>query len=215
MPISKRLLDVIVSLSALVLFLPFGLIIAVILKFTGEKEIFYFQLRVGKNGKLFQLIKFATMVKNSENLRSAIITIKNDPRVLPFGRFLRKTKLNEVPQFLNVLKGDMSIVGPRPMMPQEVGFYPPEIQEQILKIRPGLTGVGSVIFRDEESIMDASSKPTMDCYKEDILPYKGQVELWYIKNQSISLDLMLIFLTAVVVIVPRSMLYKRLLKDFR
>lgn len=208
----SRLLDITASSIALLLFLPFGLIIAVVLRFTGEGEIFYVQTRIGRNGKPFGMIKFATMLKDSPNMGPGTITCKNDSRILPFGKFLRKTKLNEVPQLINVLKGDMSLVGPRPLTPQTFGYYPPDVQQQIIKVRPGLTGIGSVVFRDEESIIAGSSKSVIDCYKQDIAPYKGHLELWYIENRSFRLDLKLIFLTAVVMIAPGNTLYKKLLK---
>ena len=108
-----RIFDIFFSLVALLLFLPFGIIIALILRFSGEGEIFYRQERLGKNKKLFGVLKFATMQKNSSSIGTGDVTIQNDPRVLPFGSFLRKTKLNEVPQLWNILIGQMSIVGPR------------------------------------------------------------------------------------------------------
>ncbi len=209
----KRLLDIIISSTALIVFFPFGLIIMIILRLTGEGEVFYVQPRIGKDGKHFGLIKFATMLKDSPNLGTGAITVKNDSRVLRFGKYLRKAKLNEVPQFMNVLKGDMSMVGPRPLALQTFEYYPPDIQKQIVKAKPGLTGIGSIVFRDEESILASGAKSSIDCYKEDIAPYKGQLELWYIENQNIWLDLKLMFLTAVVVIAPRNMLYKKLLWD--
>lgn len=208
----NRLLDIAVSSTVLLLFLPFGLIIAAILRLTGEGEIFYVQARIGKDGKPFGMIKFATMLKDSPNIGPGTISCKNDPRALPFGRILRKTKLNEVPQLLNVLKGDMTLVGPRPLTPQTFGYYPPDVQQQIVKVRPGLTGIGSVAFRDEESIIAASSKTIIDCYRQDIAPYKGRLELWYIENRSLRLDLKLIFLTAIVMIAPRNSLCKKFLK---
>ena len=207
----KRLMDILVSSILLILFTPFGLIIAAILKITGEGEIFYVQDRIGKDGRLFGLIKFATMLKDSPNLASGTITVKNDPRVLPFGAFLRKLKLNEVPQFLNVLKGDMSLVGPRPLTLQTFAYYPTQVQEQISHVQPGLTGIGSIVFRDEESLMAKLNKPPIECYKKHIAPYKGQLELWYRENQGFWLDLKVIFLTAVVVIAPRSTIHRRVL----
>ncbi len=209
----KRLLDIVISLSAILLFLPFGLMIAVILRLTGEGEVFYVQPRVGKDGRFFGLIKFVTMLKDSPNIGTKTVTVRNDPRVLPFGRLLRKAKLNEVPQLLNVLKGDMSIVGPRPLTPETFAYFPPDIQEQVVKVKPGLTGIGSIVFRDEESIVAMSKKSTIDCYREDVAPYKGELELWYIENKSLWLDLKLIFLTALVVINPRNILYKKVVPD--
>ena len=154
----KRLLDLSLSLAAALVFLPVGLVIAAVLCLTGEGEVFYRQERVGRDGKSFGLLKFATMLKRSPSIGTGTITLKNDPRVLPFGRFLRKTKLNEVPQVLNVLKGDMSLVGPRPLTPQTFAFYSPEVQREIVRVRPGLTGVGSIVFRDEESILGRSPR---------------------------------------------------------
>lgn len=207
----RRAIDITISVTALLLFFPFGLIISIILRFTGEGEIFYVQTRVGKNAEPFGLIKFATMLKDSPNMGTGTITVENDPRVFPFGKILRKLKLNEVPQFLNILKGDMVLVGPRPMAFQDFAYYPPDIQEKLVQVQPGLTGIGSIIFRDEESIMAKSSKPSLDCYKEDIVFYKGALELWYIEKRSIWLDLKLIFLTAIVVIAPQNMFYKKIL----
>ena len=209
----KRLLDIVISLIAILLFLPFGLMIAVILRLTGEGEVFYVQPRVGKDGRFFGLIKFVTMLKDSPNIGTKTVTVRNDPRVLPFGRLLRKAKLNEVPQLLNVLKGDMSIVGPRPLTPETFAYFPPDIQEQVIKVKPGLTGIGSIVFRDEESIVAMSKKSIIDCYREDVAPYKGELELWYIENKSLWLDLKLIFLTALVVINPHNMLYRKVVPD--
>jgi lipopolysaccharide/colanic/teichoic acid biosynthesis glycosyltransferase len=208
----KRLFDIICSSIALLLFLPLGLVIALILKFTGEGEIFFTHNRVGKDSKIFGLIKFASMLKDSPNLLTGDITVGSDPRVLPFGKFLRKTKLNEVAQILNILKGDISIVGPRPLTPKNFAFYPEEIQKEIIKMTPGLTGVGSIVFRDEESIISNSKKTYIDCYREDIAPYKGRLEIWYMNNRSFWLDLKLIFLTAWVIFFPQSKIYEKVLK---
>ena len=150
-----------------------------ILRFTGEGEVFYRQLRVGKGGKLFGLLKFATMLKDSPNIGSGLHTLKGDPRVLPFGRFLRKTKLNELPQLINILKGDMSVIGPRPQAPAHFDAFPEHIRPELVKVRPGLSGIGSIVFRDEETLL---SRPGIDhehFYKEVIAPYKGELELWF------------------------------------
>ena len=209
----KRLLDLSLSLAAALVFLPVGLVIAAVLRLTGEGEVFYRQERVGRNGESFGLLKFATMLKKSPSIGTGTITLQNDPRVLPFGRFLRKTKLNEVPQILNVLKGDMSLVGPRPLTPQTFAFYPPEVQREIVRVRPGLTGVGSIVFRDEESILGRSSRSAVDCYREEIAPRKGRLELWYIRNRTFGLDLRIILLTMVVVALPGSRWHERLVAE--
>jgi len=209
----KRALDIILSLIATILFLPFGIPIAMVLRFTGEGEIFYLQERIGKGRKPFQVYKFATMLKDSPNIGSGDITITGDPRVLPAGRFLRKTKLNEVPQVLNILFGSMSVVGPRPLTPRNFSYYSDEDQEIIGRMRPGLTGIGSIVFRDEESILGASDKPFDQCYKEDIAPYKARLERWYYHHQGLLTDLMIIAVTAWVVLRPQSNVYRKIWHD--
>ena len=209
----KRSMDIILSGLALLVLLPLLPPIALILRLTGEGEIFYVQPRVGKDGKHFGLIKFATMLKDSPNLPGGDVTLAKDPRVLPFGHFLRKTKINELPQLWNILKGDMSIVGPRPLIPSSFSQYPEAIQQELLYLKPGLTGIGSIVFRDEECITANSIKPVFQCYCEDILPYKGKLELWYRKHQSLILDVTLIIITAWVILMPGTRIYEKLLKD--
>jgi lipopolysaccharide/colanic/teichoic acid biosynthesis glycosyltransferase len=209
---TKRLIDIVLSGAALLVFLPFGLLIALILRCTGEGEVFFLQPRVGRNGKIFNLVKFATMLKDSPNMAMGVLTVKNDPRVLPFGKFLRKTKLNEMPQFWNVLMGDMSIIGPRPQAKAHFDVFPERVKNEIIKVKPGISGIGSIVFRDEENVMEKSLKLREVCYAEDIAPYKGKMELWYISNQSLCLDFKLMFLTAWVVLFPRSDLYKSVLE---
>ena len=150
----KRLLDIFFSGIAILVLSPILALIACVLRITGEGEVFYKQTRVGKNGNTFGLIKFATMLKNSSNIGSGEITIKNDPRVLPLGKFLRKSKINELPQLWNIFIGDMSIVGPRPMVPNTFTKSPTEAQKVLNTVQPGLTGIGSIICRDEERLLD-------------------------------------------------------------
>lgn len=206
----KRIMDIFLSGLALLVLLPFLPPIALILKLTGEREIFYIQQRVGKDGKSFGLIKFATMLKDSPNLPGGDITLAHDPRVLPFGHFFRKTKINELPQLWNILKGDMSIVGPRPITQRNFDLYQEEIRKEISLLKPGLTGIGSVAFRDEEAIIACSKKSVLECYYEDISPYKGQLELWYKKNQSFLVDIKLIAITVLVILFPKSNIYERI-----
>ena len=174
---------------------------------------FYVQRRVGRNGRLFPLLKFTTMVKDSEKLSTGLITTKSDPRVLPVGRILRRLKINEIPQIMNVLKGDMSIVGPRPQVKEHFDVFPEHVKKEIVKVRPGLTGIGSIVFRDEECIMANSKVGYEATYKELIAPYKGELELWYIRNQSVWVDLILIGLTAWVILFPESNIYNYFLKE--
>jgi lipopolysaccharide/colanic/teichoic acid biosynthesis glycosyltransferase len=203
-------LDILLSLIALIIFLPFGIIIALILMFTGEGEIFYRQERQGKGGNPFRLLKFATMLKNSPSIGNGDVTVKNDPRVLPAGKFLRKTKLNEVPQLINILIGDISVVGPRPQTPKNFEYFPPEGQKIISSMRPGLTGIGSIVFRDEESLVERLNMPVDRCYREVIGPYKAELEGWYKDNQNIMTYMLIIFVTAWVIIFPNSEIYRRI-----
>lgn len=209
----KRLFDIILAFSGILLFLPFGIILSIILLITGEHEIFYFQDRIGQYGETFKCIKFTTMVKNSQNMGTGDITIKNDPRVLPIGKVLRKTKINEVPQLINIFMGDMSFIGPRPLTKKTFDFYPDESKDYILKLKPGLSGAGSVIFRDEEEIIGKSNMSYEECYRNEIMPYKAKLERWYLENQSIGTDLKLFFLTIVAVIFPTSKIYKKVFKN--
>jgi lipopolysaccharide/colanic/teichoic acid biosynthesis glycosyltransferase len=209
----QRILDILFSLIALLILSPVFLIIIIILSATGEHEIFYRQKRVGRGGNFFGVYKFATMVKNSSKMGTGFITTRNDPRVLPVGRILRKTKLNEFPQLLNILFGDMSFVGPRPQVPKHFDIYSEHVKNELNKIRPGLTGIGSIFFRDEESILEKNKHLSYEeCYGNIIAPYKGELELWYIKHQSVGLYIKLIFLTAGVVIFPKSKMHLKLFK---
>jgi len=180
-----RFFDIFFSFLAIFFLLPLFAPIVLILRFTGEREIFYRQVRVGRHGTPFALLKFATMLKNSPSIGAGEITIKNDPRVLPFGRFLRKTKINELPQLLNILIGHISVVGPRPMVPNTFLKYSSEAQSELKKVKPGLTGIGSIIFRDEEKFLEGKSDPRK-FYDDHIIPYKNKLELLFVENNSIT-----------------------------
>ena len=196
-----RFFDIFFSGLALLVLSPLLILVIIILKLTGEHEIFYLQERIGKDGKPFKLIKFATMLKNSANIGSGEITLANDPRVLPFGKFLRKTKINEIPQLINILKGDMSIIGWRPQTNKYYYLFKKEDRDIIKIIRPGLSGIGSIVFRDEESIFDKVDNP-IEFDEKIITPYKGKLEVWYVKNRNIKKYFELIFITIIVVLFP-------------
>lgn len=202
--IVKRLVDFVISFIALLILMPLFLPIMLLLLLTGEHEVFYLQERVGYKNKSFKLIKFATMVKNSLNIGAGDVTEKNDPRVLPMGKFLRKSKINELPQLFNVFFGSMSIVGARPLHERTFSKYSDEVREVINNTPPGITGVGSVVFRDEERLIGESKLPIREFYDYHILPYKGALEIWYQKNRSILLDFQIIFFTAYVILFPKS-----------
>ncbi len=208
-----KLFDIILSGLALLLLSPLLLSIMLVLKLTGEGEIFYFQERVGKNSIPFNIWKFATMLKNSPNMQNAYITTHNDPRVLPLGNFLRKSKINELPQLVNILKGDLSIVGPRPQVRAHLDLYPKDKLDNILSIQPGLTGIASLFFRDEETMISNSDLAPKEFYKSFIAPYKAELELWYKKNQNLYTYFILIALTAWGVIFSNSKLYEKVFKD--
>ena len=204
----QRVLDIIFSFIALVVLAPFLLPVIIILRFTGEREVFYIQQRAGYNGNEFGLFKFATMLKNSPNIGAGEITVRADPRVLPFGKFLRKTKLNELPQLWNIFIGDMSVVGPRPMVPNTYANYSKMARQKLNTIRPGLTGIGSIIFRDEERYLADQDKP-MEFYREHIIPYKSNLEMWFVDNNSLWLYIKVIAITSWVIIFPNSkIIYK-------
>jgi lipopolysaccharide/colanic/teichoic acid biosynthesis glycosyltransferase len=199
----QRLFDILFSLLALVVLGPLLIPVALVLRFTGEGEIFYRQKRIGKGRQEFMLYKFATMLKNSPSIGTGTVTVKNDPRILPIGNLLRKTKINELPQLLNILLGDMSVIGPRPLTEQSFSAYSIEQQNTILKVRPGLSGIGSIVFRGEEDILtDAQS--SLEFYKDCIAPYKGALEAWFVSNNSLSNYFKAIAVTLWIVLSPKS-----------
>jgi lipopolysaccharide/colanic/teichoic acid biosynthesis glycosyltransferase len=199
----ERFFDIFFSSIALLMLSPFLVPLAIILKCTGEGEIFFLQKRIGKDGKSFNLFKFATMLKNSPNLGTGTVTMKEDPRVLPVGKFLRKTKLNELPQLLNIFFGDMSIIGPRPLTTQTFSSYSVNTQNAIKSIRPGLSGVGSIIFRGEEDIMHGATA-SVDFYNNIIAPYKGELEEWFVSNKNLYIYFISIILTIWAVLFPKT-----------
>jgi lipopolysaccharide/colanic/teichoic acid biosynthesis glycosyltransferase len=204
-----RFFDILFSSFAIFVLSPILIPIVLILRFTGEGEIFYVQQRVGRYGKSFGLIKFATMLKDSPNIGTGTVTTKNDPRVLPIGGFLRKTKINELPQLLNIIKGDMSIVGPRPQDKRCFDVFREEDKKEIVKIRPGLSGMGAVFFRDEESMLEKANGDKMDFYDHVISPYKGEIEAWYVKNMNLKNYFLIIFVTIWVVVFPKSQIFNK------
>ncbi len=207
-----RFFDVIFSFTAIIVFSPLLIFTILLLKFTGEGEIFFLQNRVGKDRKIFKLFKFVTMIKNSPNIGTGTVTLKNDPRILPLGTILRKTKINELPQLFNVLIGDMSLIGPRPQTQKCFDSFPEESQKIIIKIKPGLSGIGPIVFRREEDILQGQSG-TLEFYDNIIGPYKGDVEAWYVEKQNLAIYFCLILLTIWVIFFPKSNLIWRVFKD--
>ncbi|RZK70036.1 MAG: sugar transferase [Pedobacter sp.] len=208
----KRILDILIAGTALIVLSPILIPVTVILMFTGEKEVFYFQERIGYLNKRFNIYKYATMLKNSPNIGTGEITLRNDPRVTAFGKFLRMSKINELPQIINVLKGDMSIVGPRPLMQVSFDIYNEEVKQKIYLSKPGITGIGSIVFRDEEKIVSDAADPK-EAYRNIIYPYKGKLELWYLENASLLTDLKIIFLTGWSILFPNNNLTQKFFKN--
>ena len=198
----KRLFDLVVSGLSILVLSPLLLPIILLLRITGEGEVFFSQERMGKDGSLFSLHKFATMLKDSPNIGTGTLTVQNDPRILPLGKFLRKTKINELPQLFNVFKGDMSIVGPRPQSPRNFSAFSEDVQKNIMLVPPGLTGLGSIYFSDEEAML-TSAVHQDEFYDSVIMPYKGQLEIWYVNNATVLIDLKIVYVTALKIIFPR------------
>lgn len=192
----KQLFDIIFSFIGIILLLPVFLIIAIIIKLDSKGSVFYRGVRVGKNGKLFRPYKFRTMVDKAENLGGST-TAENDSRITKVGRFLRKYKIDEIPQFINVIKGDMSIVGPRPELKSYTGLYN-DSEKIILNVRPGITDLCSLEFSSLDKHVGSTDADKI--FEKQILPRKNQLRVEYVKNQSFLLDLKIICRTVWVIL---------------
>ena len=209
----QRLFDIKLSLIAIFILLPFLLIVIVILSLTGENRVFFIQKRIGKNKKVFRLIKFATMLENSPYMKNGSLTIKDDPRILPFGKYLRKSKINELPQLINILLGDMSFVGPRPLTLDTFNAYSANGKKIIQTVKPGLTGIGSIIFRNEEEIILKKNNP-IQYYNNVVAPFKEHLEIWFVKNQNFNIYILIIFITVLKVFFPNNQIIWFFLRYF-
>lgn len=207
-----RFFDILFSGIAIIILLPFMIPIMIALKLTGEHDIFYGQIRIGKGRKEFKLWKFATMLRNSPNMAGGLYTSKNDPRMLPMGKFLRKTKINELPQLLNIFCGQMSVIGYRPTVKQHFEGYPEECKVVLEKSVPGLSGIGSIVFRNEEEILQ-NFEDKKSFHQNVIAPYKAALEVWYVQHKSIWLYFKLIFMTVGAVLNPSSNKWRTAFKD--
>lgn len=212
----KRTADLLLSLLGIFVISPLFVVLAILLKCTGEGEIFYLQERMGLNNKPFKIYKFATMLKNSALIGNKTLTVRNDPRITKVGHFLRMTKINELPQIINVIRGDMALVGPRPLLVKSFEKYTPEVQNVIYKNRPGITGLGSLVFRDEELLVTKYKelgKDPVQYYRTFIYPHKGALEQWYYYNCSAMIDFKILFLTFWSLVNPKSQLVYKALKN--
>lgn len=208
----QRFFDILFSFFALLVLSPLLIPIILILRMTGEGEVFFLQERIGLDGKTFKLFKFVTMLKNSPNMGTRTVTMKNDPRILPIGKFLRKTKINELSQLLNIFFGDMSIIGPRPLTLQTFSAYSLSTQNIVKQVKPGLSGIGSIIFRGEEDILHGEAG-TLDFYEKVIAPYKGALEEWFVNHQGLTTYFLAIAVTVWTVLFSGTTLVWKVFKN--
>ena len=195
---AKRLFDITLSLLALVLLCPLLLAVALWVRLDSQGPVLFRQQRVGRGGRLFGILKFRTMQVNAE-AAGLQITVGQDPRITSAGRWLRRSKLDELPQLLNVLRGEMSMVGPRPEVPRYVALYPADQRATVLSVRPGITDLASLAFRDESTLLARSADPERT-YVEEILPIKLRHACDYVVRRSLWLDLRIMALTALVLL---------------
>jgi len=187
----KRFFDLIVSALALLILFPFFFLISILIKFTSPGPIFYRARRVGKDGVFFRLFKFRTMIAKADQ-QGPGVTSAGDTRITTSGRFLRRTKIDELPQLINVLKGEMSLVGPRPEDPCYVALYTPD-QREVLRVSPGITSAASLAFRHEEAMLSGPDWETR--YREEMLPAKLAIDLAYLERRTLWTDFVLILRT--------------------
>ncbi len=212
----KRLLDLTIAAVGLLVLSPILIPVCVLLLLFDEHQIFYRQERIGKHSKKFGILKFATMLKDSPTIGNGMLTVRNDPRITKVGKWLRLTKLNELPQLWNVFVGQMSFVGPRPLTAVGISRYEQAVSQTILQLRPGITGIGSLVFRDEEKLVSLCKENGGDpkaYYREHIFPYKGRVECWYASKQSFRIDFLLLIATLYSVVFNDRKIAFKLFKD--
>ena len=198
---AKRLFDIVMAGLALLLMSPLLIGIAAWIRLDSVGPVFFRQERVGRHGRLFRIHKFRTMVTDAERL-GAQITVSGDPRITAAGRFLRRSKLDELPQLIDVLAGTMSLVGPRPEVPRYVAMYPTALREKVLSVRPGITDPASIEFRDEGALLAAAADPERE-YADVVLPAKLRFAADYVDHASLAYDLRLIGLTLKALVLNR------------
>ncbi len=189
----KRSFDIVSSSVGLIILFPLIITIAMWIKLTSKGPILFCQTRVGLNGKNFSIFKFRTMTVNAEK-KGLSVTVGKDPRIITCGHFLRRYKLDERPQLVNVLFGTMSLVGPRPEVPEYMSEYPEDVRQKILSVRPGITDKASIEFTNEAEILATSQNPRAS-YINDIMPIKAKYYSEYVDNYSFATDILIIFQT--------------------
>ena len=193
----KSIFDFILSLALILIFSPILFIFSFIIWCQDWQSPFYLAPRVGKDEKIFKMIKFRSMVVNADKT-GVDSTSSNDTRITPFGQFMRKYKIDEIPNFFNIFMGQMSFVGPRPNVKRETNLYTSE-EKLLLSVRPGITDFSSIVFSDEGDILEGSNNPDLD-YNKLIRPWKSRLGIFYVNNQSLWMDIKLIFLTGLAII---------------
>lgn len=188
--IVKRLLDLFLSVSGLIILSPLFLLISLWIKIDSKGPVFYRQVRVGKNMKPFKIFKFRTMIYDPYD-KGLQLTTSDDKRITRSGRFLRKTKLDELPQLINVFIGEMSLVGPRPEVPRYVGYYPEQVRQIVFSVPPGITDRASLEFKNENEILHLSKDPEKK-YIDEILPVKLEYYVEYVENRTLFGDIKII-----------------------
>lgn len=189
----KRLFDIVASLIGLIIFAPVMLIVAIIVKVTSPGPVLFSQKRLTKGMREFNIYKFRSMVSNELREKNTVQIKGSSSEITPIGKFMRKTKVDELPQFWNILKGDMSFIGPRPELPRRLKYYS-DRQKQIFSVRSGISSPASIVFSDEEYLMNQVQDPEK-FYIEEIMPYKIELNLYYIEHQSFFYDIWLIIAT--------------------
>lgn len=195
---AKRIFDLVVAGCGLALIIPVMAVIGLIIKTTSEGPILFRQIRIGRNEQPFRIMKFRTMLVDAPS-QGVQITVGADPRITPVGAVLRRYKLDELPQLINVILGDMSLVGPRPETPNYVALYPANERREIFQVRPGITDNASIIFRDESELLGRAADP-LDCYVNVVLPKKRSLYLDYVRNRSFFGDIVIIWRTILVIL---------------
>lgn len=194
----KRLFDIVTSLVGLIIFAPVMLIVAIIVKVTSPGPILFSQKRLTKGMREFNIYKFRSMVSNEFREKNTVQIKGSSSEITPIGKFMRKTKLDELPQFWNILKGDMSFIGPRPELPRRLKYYNSR-QKEVFSVRSGISSPASIVFSDEEYLMNQVEDPEK-FYIEQIMPYKIELNLYYIENQNFFYDIWLIIATLLKII---------------
>lgn len=192
----KRIGDIVLGVVLFLLLSPFLLAAAIAVRLSSPGPIFFRQLRVGRNNRLFHILKFRTMFVDADQI-GPLITSRDDHRVTRIGAFLRRTKLDEFPQLINVVRGDMSLVGPRPQVPRFVCRFPDEYRDVVLAVRPGITGPTQIKFRNEEDLL-AGQKDSEQFYVRELLPVKCQMDAEYVQRQSLGYDVRVVCETAAI-----------------